>query len=171
MKRPTPAHAALIQTQHQETELCPSKNLSLRQVLATVSTTIQKSNSRCLCLRSCASNGRAKTADGQIQASVPGDPPCFMALLRALPNRSETLESDKNATSLMSWSRLSDPSYNWTSAHFGITWNGSEKGKFFDEKKKRSNDEKKSNDEKRVKKMAKTCHYLTPFFRSKMHFF
>ena len=135
VKPPTPSHTTLIQTQHQKPELCPNKNLSL----PSFGNNVQTSNSGCLCLRSCASNGRAMTADGQIQASISGNPPCFMALLMALPNVYDPRRWGfrKNATSLMSWSRLSDPSCNWTSAHFGITWNGIGKRKIFDQKKKK----------------------------------
>ena len=55
-----------------------------------------------------------QTVDGQIQASIPDNHPCFMALLRALPNVHDPRRWSvrKNATSLMSWSRLSDPSCN-----------------------------------------------------------
>ena len=53
-----------------QSQNCVPGGISLRQVLTTVSTTIHTSIYGCLCLRSGASNGRAKTVDGQIKASI-----------------------------------------------------------------------------------------------------
>ena len=56
--------------------------------------------------------------------------------------QSETLEFSEECDILVSSSRLSDPSCNWTSAHFGITCDGKEERKIFDQVKGQ-NDEKK----------------------------
>ena len=136
VKRPTPSHTTLIQTQHQKPELCPSKNLSPPSFGDSVhhdpNIELWMPVPSLVCLQRSGQDGR--WTDPGVN---PWQPSCFMALLMALPNVYDPRRWSfrKNATSLMSWSRLSDPSCNWTSAHFGMTWNGIEKEKNFDQKK------------------------------------
>ena len=132
IKRPTPSHTTLIQTQHPKPELCPNKNLSPPSFGDNVhhdpNIELWMPLPSLVCLQRSGQDGR--WTDPSVNPWQPflASKRCWWFCRNVYDVRCWSFR--KNATSFMSWTRLSDPSCNWTSVHLASHGTGSKKGKF-----------------------------------------